>query len=94
MGAILYTKQNGIAFITLSRPEAMNAINREMNAALWSAWQDFADDPQLDVAILTGQGDRAFCAGADLADYIPTFLELDDQAEMLYGNCAKGLRLR
>jgi enoyl-CoA hydratase len=61
-------------WITLNRPDARNAIDRAMNAALWDTWRDFNADPTLDIAIITGSG-SAFCAGADLADYIPTWLQ-------------------
>ncbi len=53
----------------------MNAINRAMNSALWDAWRTFDADPSLDIAIITGSGSKAFCAGADLTDYIPTWLQ-------------------
>lgn len=55
-----------IHVITMNRPHRMNAIGDGMNEALYDAWIDFRNDPQARVAILTGAGDRAFCAGADL----------------------------
>jgi enoyl-CoA hydratase len=64
--AVLYEKQNGIAIVTMNRPEVRNAINTEMLCRLADAWQDVNDDPAVRVAILTGAGDKAFCAGADL----------------------------
>jgi enoyl-CoA hydratase/carnithine racemase len=63
-----------ILWITLSRPQAMNAIDRAMNMALWEAWRMFDGDADLDVAIITGSG-KAFCAGADLGDFIPVWLD-------------------
>jgi enoyl-CoA hydratase/carnithine racemase len=75
MSAIQVEKSARILWITLCRPEAMNAIDRAMNEALWTAWRDFDADPSLDIAIITGSGSQAFCAGADLADYIPKWLE-------------------
>jgi enoyl-CoA hydratase/carnithine racemase len=68
-----YDKRGRVAYVTLARPRVRNAINPAMNDALWRIWRDFAEDPQLDVAILTGQGE-AFCAGADLKEYIPVWL--------------------
>src|SRR6201999_1080523 len=65
-----YERRDRIAYITLNRPEAMNAINPEMHEELCRIWADFHDDEDADVAILTGSGD-AFCAGADLATYVP-----------------------
>ena len=74
MPPVLYEKRDRIAYVTLNRPEAMNAIDPEMHEALWQTWEDFRDDDALDVAILTGAGD-AFCAGADLKKYIPPIIE-------------------
>lgn len=59
-----------MAYVTLNRPEAMNAIDEATNAELAEVWRDFAADDAVDVAILTGSG-RAFCAGADLKTFIP-----------------------
>ncbi|HVO25090.1 MAG TPA: crotonase/enoyl-CoA hydratase family protein [Candidatus Margulisiibacteriota bacterium] len=64
--AVLYEKSGGIATVTMNRPEFRNAINPEMLCRLADAWQDVNDDPDIRVAILTGAGDKAFCAGADL----------------------------
>jgi enoyl-CoA hydratase/carnithine racemase len=61
-----YEKRGHVAYITMNRPEVLNAqdaaLNREMNEIV----DDFVNDPELYVAILTGAGDRGFCAGADL----------------------------
>jgi enoyl-CoA hydratase len=75
MSVIEIEKSDRILWITLCRPQAMNAIDRAMNAALWDAWRSFDADPSLDIAIITGSGSQAFCAGADLADYIPAWLQ-------------------
>ncbi len=64
--AVLYEKKDGIAFVTLNRPDVRNAINTEMLCRLTDAWQDVNDDESVRVAILAGAGDKAFCAGADL----------------------------
>src|SRR4051795_1082310 len=73
MPPVIYEKRDRIAYVTLNRPDAMNAIDPEMHEALWETWEDFRDDDALDVAILTGAGD-AFCAGADLKKYIPPII--------------------
>jgi enoyl-CoA hydratase/carnithine racemase len=65
-----YERRDRIAYITLNRPEAKNAVTPEMHDELCRLWAYFRDDDQADVAILTGVGD-AFCAGADLATYVP-----------------------
>ena len=70
MPKLLTEKRDRIAYLTINRPEAKNAIDPELHELLWEAWEDFRDDDSVDVAILTGAGD-AFCAGADLKTYIP-----------------------
>ena len=65
-----YERRDRIAYITLNRPEAKNAVTPAMHEELCRIWADFRDDDDADVAILTGTGD-AFCAGADLATYVP-----------------------
>jgi enoyl-CoA hydratase/carnithine racemase len=69
-GAVLYEKRDRIAYVTINRPEARNAVSPEVHRAMIAAWADFAEDDSVDVAILTGEGE-AFCAGADLKEYIP-----------------------
>src|SRR5581483_9374088 len=64
--AVLYEKADGIAVVTMNRPEVHNAINTEMLCRLADAWQDINDDPAVRVAVLTGAGEKAFSAGADL----------------------------
>jgi enoyl-CoA hydratase/carnithine racemase len=71
---VLYEKRDRIAYVTLNRPEAKNAIDVETHELLWETWEDFAADDALDVAILTGAGD-AFCAGADLKTFIPPWMD-------------------
>ena len=63
---IRYEKRNAIAYITLNRPEVMNAFNPPMTLRLREILLDYRDDPDLRVAILSGAGDRAFSAGQDL----------------------------
>jgi len=64
--ALIYEKKDKIAYITINRPEAMNAMDPETYRELSEAWIDIRDDPDVWVAIITGAGDRAFSAGADL----------------------------
>ena len=61
--------------MTINRPEARNAIDPDVHRAMIEAWTDFAADDSVEVAILTGAGDEAFCAGADLRTYIPPIME-------------------
>src|SRR3546814_21133025 len=55
-----------ICIITINRPSVMNALHRPANLELQQAFDDFESNPDLWVAILTGAGDQAFCAGNDL----------------------------
>src|SRR5215204_7661789 len=73
-GSVLYEKRDRIAYVTINRPEARNAVSPEVHRAMIAAWADFAEDDAADVAILTGTGDDAFCAGADLKEYIPPII--------------------
>lgn len=65
-----YVKKDQIAYITLNRPEARNALDPDTLEALGRTWMDFRDDPSVRVAIITGVG-NSFCAGADLGKLIP-----------------------
>jgi len=81
MGKLIYEKRDRIAYLTINRPEARNAVDPDVHRLMIEAWQDFADDDSLDVAILTGAGE-AFCAGADLKTYIPPKIEGATPAEL------------
>lgn len=61
-----YEKSEHVAHVTLDRPEVLNALHPPLEAELDQVWQDFMHDDQLWVAVLTGAGERAFCAGSDL----------------------------
>jgi len=62
----VYEKKDRIAYVTLNRPEVMNALHPPAHEELWEIWSDFRDDPEVWVAIITGAGERAFSAGNDL----------------------------
>jgi E-phenylitaconyl-CoA hydratase len=68
---VIYEKSEHIATVTIDRPDALNAIDPTTNDELIETWAGVRDDPDVWVAILTGAGDRAFCAGADLKELIP-----------------------
>jgi len=70
MEKVIYERRNRIGYITLNRPNDLNALDDQINDELWLIWKDFSDDNDLDVAILTGAG-KAFCAGADLKTFLP-----------------------
>jgi enoyl-CoA hydratase/carnithine racemase len=63
---VIYEKRNHIAYVTLNRPERMNALDRHSHRELIEIFDDFAADGDAWVAIITGSGRRAFCAGNDL----------------------------
>lgn len=65
MAEVEYEVKDGIGYITLNRPEKLNAINPEMRQLLWESFQDVDSNPEVRVAIVTGKG-RAFSTGHDL----------------------------
>ena len=68
MSAILLEKKEKIATITFNRPNAYNALNYQAWQELTDAWINVKDDPEVWTIILTGSGDKAFCAGQDLKE--------------------------
>lgn len=72
---VLYQTRGAVAVITINRPERMNAIGLAVREGLWDAFHRFEADPALQVAILTGAGDKAFCAGLDLKEAAETGLQ-------------------
>ena len=65
---VIYERKGRIAYLTMNRPERLNALNRKHQEEIEAAKAEFANDPEAWVLILTGAGDRAFCAGADLKE--------------------------
>lgn len=61
-----YEKKDHVAYITITRPEVMNALHMPANIEMNGVWDDFAADDDLWVAVLTGEGEKAFSAGNDL----------------------------
>ena len=66
---IIYEKEGRIAIITINRPDAMNALGGTVSQEMREAFIDFRDNPDLWVAIITGAGDKAFSAGADIKGF-------------------------
>ncbi|MDD4859527.1 MAG: enoyl-CoA hydratase-related protein [Dehalococcoidales bacterium] len=66
--AVDYQKEGRIAIITINRPEAMNALNADVRREMDAALSDVRDDNDIWVAVITGAGEKAFCAGADLKE--------------------------
>ena len=66
---IRYEKKNQTAFITIARPKVLNALNAPTLQELTRAFQSVRDDEDVRVAILTGEGEKAFVAGADINEF-------------------------
>lgn len=69
--ALLFDVRQKIAYLTINRPEALNAMDPDTYRQLSEAWIEVRDNPDIWVAIITGAGDKAFSAGADLKKTIP-----------------------
>jgi enoyl-CoA hydratase/carnithine racemase len=67
---VLYEKQDGVAYVTLNRPEELNAYNIQMRDDLYQILSAIKDDDEVLVAIFKGAGKKAFCAGADLSEFL------------------------
>ena len=65
---LLYDKKGAIALVTLNRPRVLNALNRQTWKELRTVFEDARDDPEIRGVILTGAGDKAFIAGADIGE--------------------------
>ena len=74
MSDLIYEKKDGVAILTMNRPERRNALSPEMMVQMAEAWADFDKDDSLRVAILTGTGDISFSSGADLQLLIPLLI--------------------
>lgn len=82
MSGILYEKKEHIAVVTINRPDVHNSMDPAAVKEMQGVWLDFREDPNLWVAVLTGAGEKAFCTGGDLKEYLPA--RLAGQAK---GNC-------
>ncbi len=69
--SIKYDVQDGVALITINRPDKHNSLTLAMYSDLANAFKQAAADPKVGVCILTGAGEKAFCVGADLTESIP-----------------------
>ena len=67
---VIYEKQDGIAYVTLNRPQALNAYSIRMRDELYEILGAIKDDSEVEVVILKGAGEKAFCAGADLTEFL------------------------
>src|SRR5262249_6265816 len=69
-GTIVYEKKGSIAYVTLNRPKVLNALNKSVIAELRTAFEAAHDDSTVRGVILTGAGDKAFAAGADISEML------------------------
>ena len=67
---VIYEKRDSIAFVTLNRPGVLNAYNVRMRDELYQVLGAIKDDPEVMAAIFKGAGEKAFCAGADLSEFL------------------------
>ncbi len=74
--AVIYEAEGAIGLITINRPDRRNALSQAVREGLREAWRRFEADDALKVAILTGAGERAFCAGMDLKEASDTALRI------------------
>jgi enoyl-CoA hydratase/carnithine racemase len=74
--AVRYEVEGGVAWLTIDRPESRNALSRAVRDGLWEGVRRFNDDDSAVVLVLTGEGDRAFCAGGDLKEMSTTSLQV------------------
>lgn len=68
---LLYSKEDGIGTVTVNRPKSLNALNAAVYDELFHLFQEIEEDPEVWAVILTGSGDRAFIAGADVVEMKP-----------------------
>ena len=71
-----YRVENRVAWVTIQREEARNALSKAVREGLWAGVRRFNDDDTALVLVLTGSGDKAFCAGGDLKEMADTALEI------------------
>jgi enoyl-CoA hydratase len=68
LSVLLEKRANGVAVVTLDRPQALNALDVPAKERLGEIWREIAADPQVRVALLRGAGEKAFCAGSDIKE--------------------------
>ncbi len=75
---VLYDERDGVAWITLNRPEVLNAFNQQMQAELKTIWRGMRHNDDVRCAVITGAGDRAFCVGIDRGETMGDWESEDD----------------
>lgn len=72
---LLYDERNGVAFVTLNRPDVYNAFNRAMESELRHVWLSLRKNDDVNAVVLTGAGTKAFCTGIDRHESIDEYIE-------------------
>jgi enoyl-CoA hydratase/carnithine racemase len=73
---VRYEAEGPVRWLTIDRPEARNALSKAVRDGLWAGFRRFVDDEDGRVLVLTGAGDKAFCAGGDLKEMAETSLQV------------------
>jgi enoyl-CoA hydratase/carnithine racemase len=68
MSVLLHKRPDGVAIVTLDRPHVLNALDVPAKERLGATWQELAEDSGVRAIVLTGAGERAFCAGSDIKE--------------------------
>lgn len=84
-------RRGAVLVVTIDRPQARNALTLEMSRELAATWAELRDDPELRVGVLTGEGDKAFCAGADLREVGEWYRSLSPAERQRRGEREPGL---
>lgn len=84
MDEVIYEVEDKVATLTINRPDARNALNKATRDGLREGFERFRDDDDAAVLILTGAGDKAFCAGGDLKEMADTSLKIPPKDFMVY----------
>src|SRR5258705_7917846 len=81
---VLYEKKGAVAYVTLNRPKVLNALNRQTWEDLQAAFEDARDDAEIRGVVLTGAGDKAFIAGADIGE-LAQITAVESERSSTYG---------
>ncbi|BEQ14625.1 enoyl-CoA hydratase/isomerase family protein [Desulfoferula mesophila] len=90
---LIYEKKEHIALFTLNRPEVFNALSPDLFRRLHEAFEDFAQDPELRVGVITGAGEKAFCAGADVKTWLPFVKQCREKPWLMPTTPLRGMQL-
>jgi enoyl-CoA hydratase/carnithine racemase len=83
---VRYEAEGPVRWLTIDRPEARNALGKAVRDGLWAGFRRFVDDDDGRVLVLTGAGDKAFCAGGDLKEMAETSLQVPGRDFLPYLN--------